>query len=865
MANKEQTYYQNRMEMLGITDDNNMMTVNNPLAEYPQPTTYKAKKYSEDKQGNIEILYWRLNRDIISWTHYTGSKSDSVTRPRHYTIKRFTPDVINQRVAAGKEEMRYQMPSLKEWNKRHPKEKISPPPYIPESVLVAHEKKEKKETLFLTEGPIKAEYASRQGLFIIGLSSITHHTDKSTDGLHPDIVKIIEDCEVQKVVILWDGDCLNISKTALLRREELTKRPVGFYAAAKTIQKLLLKIKFKKTREKVQVWFQHPKSHSLEGHPKGIDDVLMAAIKQEKLTSVIHDCQKLGKKSPFFYRKRIDNGLSSLYKYFGLDNYEDFYRMHQQEIEDTEFLFRGSTVRWNDSENEVQMLAPAWAKELRWIGDEFFWDMMVPTADGKTERQLKKFSKSTLEDRFKKGFQEKLQFFHGFVNIPDHFNYRQVVEKFGKQYYNRYFPFRWEPAQGKWPHIEKLMKHIFGEHMVKCAKTCEEYLSWHMGLDYVQILLTEPIRKLPVLVLYSEENNTGKSTFGHLLADIFSDNVVEVGNSALTSEFNETYADKLVCVVEETLLDRKKDTEKIKALSTAFRMLVNPKGVRQFSIDFFCKFIFNSNNRRMIYLTKHDERFWILEIPQLTEDDPTFRDKMKAEIPAFIQFLKERELATPKQSRMHFHNSLIKTEAFFETVKVNEPAAATDLRDQIKNMFLDDHGLKEIRMTMKNIREEFFNKATTEKWIREILKDYLDVDLLRNKKGQAKVERGTYSIWRLINGTLEKEQVQYRGRPYIFEREHFVKVDEVDAESYKALRKQDEAIERPELEVGKSSVQIEIEEINDKIQQLELEAIEAQKAEPNEAVIVRRYFQNRQKQLKEEKGKLQKQVDGLPF
>ena len=119
--------------------------------------------------------------------------------------------------------------------------------------------------------------------------------------------------------------------------------------------------------------------------------------------------------------------------------------------------------------------------------------------------------------------------------------------------------------------------------------------------------------------------------------------------------------------------------------------------------------------------------FWIMEVPKPKNDDPDLMEKLKAEIPAFLNFILNRKLRTQKASRMWFHNSLIKTDTFLETVKVNEPADARNLREAIKEMFID-FDQEVIMMPMKHIQKEFFPSSTNTAWIKELLLDYLGVD-----------------------------------------------------------------------------------------------------------------------------------------
>ncbi len=73
-------------------------------------------------------------------------------------------------------------------------------------------------------------------------------------------------------------------------------------------------------------------------------------------------------------------------------------------------------------------------------------------------------------------------------------------------------PIDHEPVEGDFPDIESILQHVFGEQ-------------YQLGLDYMQLLYTQPTQKLPILLLVSSERNTGKTTFLNFLKHIFQDNV----------------------------------------------------------------------------------------------------------------------------------------------------------------------------------------------------------------------------------------------------------------------------------------------------------------------------------------------------
>ena len=62
------------------------------------------------------------------------------------------------------------------------------------------------------------------------------------------------------------------------------------------------------------------------------------------------------------------------------------------------------------------------------------------------------------------------------------------------------------------------------------------------------------------------------------------------------SNFNAEWANKLIIGVDETFLDRKEDSERIKSLSTSKYYKIEAKGQDRQEIEFFGKFILCSNN-----------------------------------------------------------------------------------------------------------------------------------------------------------------------------------------------------------------------------------------------------------------------------
>ena len=265
------------------------------------------------------------------------------------------------------------------------------------------------------------------------------------------------------------------------------------------------------------------------------------------------------------------------------------------------------------------------------------------------------WNNETLRQDYGKHFLATVPKYDGFCTVPDHVNYRPIVDKF----LNLYEPIDHKPMEGDFPSICSLMEHIFGEQ-------------YELGMDYLQLLYLQPIQKLPILLLVSEERNTGKSTFLNFLKALFQNNVTFNTNEDFRSQFNSDWAGKLLIVVDEVLLSRREDSERLKNLSTTLSYKVEAKGKDRDEIAFFAKFVLCSNNEYLpVIIDAGETRYWVRKIDRLQSDDTDFLQKLKTEIPAFLYHLQHRQLSTEKESRMWFAPSLLHTEALQKIIRSN--------------------------------------------------------------------------------------------------------------------------------------------------------------------------------------------------
>ena len=289
------------------------------------------------------------------------------------------------------------------------------------------------------------------------------------------------------------------------------------------------------------------------------------------------------------------------------------------------------------------------------VGTTLYKLVNQPRLNGGYVKKRIVWNNETLRQDYGKHYLATVPKYDGFCTVPDHVNYHPIVDKF----LNLYEPIDHKPMEGDFPSIRSLVEHIFGEQ-------------YELGMDYLQLLYLQPIQKLPILLLVSEERNTGKSTFLNFLKALFQNNVTFNTNEDFRSQFNSDWAGKLLIVVDEVLLSRREDSERLKNLSTTLSYKVEAKGKDRDEIAFFAKFVLCSNNEYLpVIIDAGETRYWVRKIDRLQSDDTDFLQKLKAEIPAFLYHLQHRPLSTEKESRMWFAPSLLHTEALRKIIRSN--------------------------------------------------------------------------------------------------------------------------------------------------------------------------------------------------
>jgi len=394
-------------------------------------------------------------------------------------------------------------------------------------------------------------------------------------------------------------------------------------------------------------------------------------------------------------------------------------------------------------------------KEYIRVGTEYFKEVLCPLMSGDNMKSLIKWNKATIIDDFGKDSLKAIKKYETFCTFPSHINYQREINNF----YNKYEPLSYYVSEkGDWENIKLFLQHLFGNQ-------------YELGLDYLTILWKHPSQILPILCLVSVERNTGKSTFLKLLKLIFEGNMTINKNEDFRSRFNSDWAGKLIVAVDEVLLDKKEDSERIKNLSTSNHYKLEGKGVDKAEIEFFGKFILCSNNEEnFIKIDDLEIRYWVIRVNPFAKENPDLLEQMRKEIVSFAYHLTHREIETQRTTRMWFTKEQIYTKALDVLVRGNR----TSIEKEIEEFLIDQFctlELDELYYTTKDLHEQL-NLANI-----RVGKNYVSKIITDSFKLEPK--NSSYNLYRLDLSNVGKKWSVYtenrKGRFYTFKREEFIK------------------------------------------------------------------------------------------
>lgn len=310
--------------------------------ELDMPGQVVTPMINPDKNGNIIFTPCTLDRQL--WQVQDGKTKRPKTHT--YSITRWA----NPAEHDGK---RYNFPSSQQF--------ASQMPLIPPRTILAFEQKAKIRTLVITEGYKKAWVASvHWGWHIVGIGSITHGADKALGGaMYADVIRLIQGCDVQRVVILFDGDCIKCKPSSIEKDEDLSIRAKRFISA-------IVGIRDRLSDYEVDVYYSYVNSDAAGG-AKGIDDLWDWSEKTGNREKVLEDWERYDGKGIYLPKTNITHSTSALKKTFMLDDVQAYYDVNASVIGEQEFKFMN--IIWKSCEGSVRRVEEdEYAKTIKAYG-----------------------------------------------------------------------------------------------------------------------------------------------------------------------------------------------------------------------------------------------------------------------------------------------------------------------------------------------------------------------------------------------------------------------------------------------------------------------------------------------------------------
>ncbi|NCX94963.1 MAG: hypothetical protein EBX41_00890 [Chitinophagia bacterium] len=697
-------YYEERLAKLGINANNNVVQLWELNAKSLQRELRPVPIFTKSDKG-ICILVYNLDRELVT---YGKTKSTQNVVNVHKYIKDWLDgnadiadlDISNYSIT------RLEHPTT---NKSGDEVKYMKPksvpsyPFLPPSLLDKYDSGTPIPVLYLTEGFFKAFKAHLHGIDCVGMQSITCLRNKDTNLLWEDITKIVTRCKVERLVWLTDGDVDSLTTKEITKDTDLFKRPNGFFQSIYTFYELTSDL------TDVQRYFAHINTQELRLYSpelslKGLDDVLVEL--PEEAAAVKADLEGFSAMAPgkVFYGKYVTKinitfNVSKVRDYLHLSSISDFYKYHveiRKELKNLDyFTYNGSTYIWDEKECEAVIQIPAAVRDYMRVGNDYYKFIDLPNKSKYTTRKFLARNRNIIIEDHGKDFVKLIAKYEAFTVVPNHVNFEPIINNC----YNRYSPFLFEPEVGDCSETLRFLKHLFSTDPVivensTATFTCER---WELVLDYITLLYRQPVRILPILCLVSKERQTGKTTFGNYLQQLFSGNVINIGNEDLKAEFNSHFADKLCIICDETKIDKHEVVQKIKRMSTLDSIVMNAKGKDQIEVPFFAKFILMSNNTEdFIKIDEQEIRFWVHEVPPLKHVDFNLYKKLIDEIPAFVHLLQTRKMVTEEQERHWFSSKLLATPILEKVRLESQSTVMKNIKIEVASLFdaIEENELK---------------------------------------------------------------------------------------------------------------------------------------------------------------------------
>jgi len=576
--------------------------------------------------------------------------------------------------------------------------------FIPEEI----KKRKQFSTLYLIDLPFTADEPVKKGINIIGYRGIYDQDSISIMTIDTELIKLIEDKKVKNLVLMFPSDILEIDFQHGNKNDLASPLFNVYYAVKKFKERFLI------FGININLYFSHIKHAFYSENIKNLNDL----YSRDKV-SLVESLKKINrKKSAFFeYVNLTDTSIDTLYKHLKLNNVNDFYSYNEDILKYNEFVYQ--RVSWANNGETVEKQKHNDTSMFMFIAGVLHKRVVGMSAEGHFNPYLEKYPIGHVRMKYGADFLNDITCYDGIINLPDNTSeYKKVIntdlQGDHSTLYNIYHPVHHEPKRGEWPNIEKFLKHIFSTENIN-----DESL-YEFGLDYMQLIYTNPITRLPILCLISKEFGTGKSTFLHLLKYMYANNMTIVDNNRFSSKFTGHWAGKLIIGGEEIKITDPVTMELVKDLATNPYTWLEGKGQDAKQVDNFVKMIILSNHTEdFIKIDPGQDRYCVMYVNSIKgKKDPYLKSRMEKEVPAFLNFLLNRKLKyRSKDDRFYFHTDVYTTRHLQIVMENSKSHIETELEEFIQFVFSEtekdqlEFAAVDLMKMLKNYSGKTFDKS----------------------------------------------------------------------------------------------------------------------------------------------------------
>ena len=653
-----------------------------------------------DKEDNLVILYPSLSGELE--TYDNGTKNN--------------PDSIYERVRLKQPRTYLDNEGHEQTQKYKQVKGTKPLPFFMPGMVAKFQAGEVVPVLYLVEGEMKAAAAFARGLAVIGMPSNTVVSDRKNDVrvLDGAISGFIRKCQVETIVLLHDADALTVKWA---QGKDLSLRPSSFAQAVIGFREMLQPILDDETCVLKRAFYMHGKRELCQKDAKGLDDMFIAFPDEHQ--AILDDLGKHTEATKYFVGRNITTpNYDVMRSYFGVKGGREgeqlFYKLYADYIGQREFIYKGRCYFWDG--DEAKYVRHQDADDFARVGSDWYKWIYQPNGIGGMRKVLENFKVGEIARDYKKfpNFLDECPKYDGFTVEP---NFNGEYQKVIRGNLNLITPLAWDPKTGDIRNTLAFMKHIFGGAATVELKSFDEQGNevlpadaqpgqkltqklvetpitgdtFTVALDWLTILHNHPKHQLPVVILVSKENKTGKSTFLKWMTWIYGSNATILNQAQFQMKFNNHYASKFFIGLDEAMQNSDKSTEKdrLKHMVTSDEIMIERKGVDLKPVPFYAKLAFTSNDaEKVMKIDEEDTRWFVVKVPPLPAEDVDMQNKLIAEIPAWLHYIHHRKPHHERESRLWFKPEHFITEQFHKVREATKTRLDKSIEAFIKDMFL---------------------------------------------------------------------------------------------------------------------------------------------------------------------------------